>query len=58
MAIEDLDGLYKMPQDNENVDRPITAKMQSYKIQCKDIKFAYEKDSYSLEHSKLADSRG
>jgi ATP-binding cassette subfamily C protein LapB len=58
VAIEDLDGLYKMPQDNENVDRPITAKMQSYKIQCKDIKFAYEKDSYSLNIPNLQIQEG
>ena len=58
VAIEDLDGLYKMPQDNENVDRPITAKIQSYNMQCKDIKFAYEKDSYSLSIPNLQIQEG
>ena len=53
VAIEDLDGLYILPREGENVERPITAKLQSHKIQCSDLKFAYNKDSIALNIPKL-----
>ena len=43
VAIEDLDVIYKLPNDNENVDRPITAKLQSHNIELSDLKFSYKK---------------
>ena len=53
VAIEDLDGLYKLASDNEGVDRPITAELQSHSIQCKDLKFAYNEDSVVLNVPNL-----
>ena len=53
VAIEDLDGLYKLDSDNEGVDRPITAQLQSYGIQCKGLKFAYNKDATALNIPNL-----
>ena len=53
VAIEDLDGLYKLPNDNENVDRPITAKLHSTSLKCEDVKFAYKKDSFTLNIPRL-----
>jgi ATP-binding cassette subfamily C protein LapB len=48
VAIEDLDGLYKLASDNEGVDRPITSQLQSHGVVCKDLKFAYNQDSATL----------
>jgi len=53
VAIEDLDGLYKLASDNEGVDRPITSELQSHGIQCKDLKFAYNEDSVVLNVPNL-----
>ena len=53
VAVEDLDGLYELASDNEGVDRPITSQLQSYGIQCKDLKFAYNKDSVVLSVPNL-----
>ena len=53
VAIEDLDGLYHLASDNEGVDRPITSKLQSYGVQCRDLKFAYNKDSVVLNIPNL-----
>ena len=53
VAVEDLDGLYAMASDNENVDRPVTLKLQSYDIACVDVKFAYNKDQLVLNIPKL-----
>lgn len=48
VAIEDLNGLYELDSDNEGVDRPITAQLYSHGIQCKDLKFSYNKDAVTL----------
>jgi ATP-binding cassette subfamily C protein LapB len=53
VAVEDLDGLYGLAGDNEGVDRPITSQLQSYGIQCSDLKFAYNKDSVALNIPNL-----
>tara|TARA_B110000211_G_scaffold224161_1_gene274926 strand:- start:1813 stop:3702 length:1890 start_codon:yes stop_codon:yes gene_type:complete len=53
VAVEDLDGLYELAGDNEGVDRPITSKLQSYNIQCNDLKFAYNQDSVVLNIPSL-----
>ena len=42
-----------MASDNENVDRPVTLKLQSYDIACVDVKFAYNKDQLVLNIPKL-----
>ena len=53
VAIEDLDGLYNLASDNEGVDRPISSQLQSYGVQCIDLKFAYIKDSVVLNIPNL-----
>ena len=53
VAVEDLDSLYKLASDNEGVDRPITSQLQSYGIQCSDLKFAYNEDSVVLNVPNL-----
>ncbi len=53
VAVEDLDGLYKLASDNEGVDRPITSQLQSYSIHCKELKFAYNEDSVVLNVPNL-----
>ena len=53
VAVEDLDGLYKLDSDNEGVDRPITSQLQSYSLLCKDLKFAYSQDSATLNIPNL-----
>jgi len=58
VAIEDLDGLYKLSSDNDGVDRPITAQLQSYGIVCKDLKFTYSQDSAVLNIPNLQIQQG
>jgi len=53
VAVEDLEGLYKLASDNEGIDRPITAQLQSHGILCKDLKFAYNEDSVVLNIPNL-----
>ena len=53
VAVEDLDGLYGLERDNEGVNRPITSKLQSHGILCKDLKFAYNEDSVVLNIPNL-----
>ena len=53
VAVEDLDGLYKLAGDNEGVDRPITSQLQSHSVLCKDLKFSYSQDSTTLNITKL-----
>lgn len=53
VSIEDLDGLYKLASDNDGVDRPITSQLQSHSILCKDLIFAYSKDSTTLNIPNL-----
>ena len=53
VAVEDLEGLYKLASDNEGIDRPITAQLQSHGILCKDLKFAYNEDSTVLNIPNL-----
>jgi len=53
VAIEDLDSLYKLASDNEGVERPISSELQSYGIQCKELKYAYNEDTVLLNISNL-----
>ena len=53
VAIEDLEGLYKLDSDNEGIDRPITAQLQSHGILCKDLTFSYSQDSAVLNIPNL-----
>ena len=53
VAIEDLDALYKLASDNEGVDRPITSKLQSHSVVCKNLKFSYSKDAAILDIPNL-----
>lgn len=53
VAIEDLNSLYKLASDNEGVERPISSELQSYGIQCKELKYAYNEDTVLLNISNL-----
>ena len=53
VSIEDLDALYKLASDNEGVERPVSSPLQSYGIQCKDIKYEYNQDTALLNISNL-----
>lgn len=53
VSIEDLDSLYKLASDNEGVDRPITSKLQSHGVACKNLKFSYSEDAVTLDIPNL-----
>jgi ATP-binding cassette subfamily C protein LapB len=53
VAVEDLDALYKLSLDNENVDRPITKKLTTCNLQCSDLKFSYNGELVALNVPKL-----
>ena len=58
ISIEDLDNIYKLQSDNEGISSPITHKMSSYDLSCKNIKFGYVEDSPILNIKKLSIKEG
>jgi len=58
IALEDLDNIYKLAQDNAGVDRPITHKLHSYNIRCEDVQFGYYENSTILNIPKLVIKEG
>jgi ATP-binding cassette subfamily C protein LapB len=58
ISIEDLDNIYKLQKDNEGIDRPITYKLNSYDIRCKDVQFGYIEDNPILNIKNLIIKEG
>jgi ABC-type transport system involved in cytochrome bd biosynthesis fused ATPase/permease subunit len=58
VALEDLDNIYKLAQDNDGVERPITHKLHSYDIRCDDVEFGYYENSRVVNIPKLTIKEG
>jgi ATP-binding cassette subfamily C protein LapB len=58
VALEDLDNIYKLSQDNEGISRPITHKLHSYDLRVEDLKFGYYENSTVLNVPKLTIKEG
>ena len=58
IALEDLDNIYKLAQDNEGVERPISHKLHSYNIRCEGIEFGYYENSTVVNIANLSIKEG
>ena len=58
LAIDDLNNLYSLPCDNENIDRPLHPYFDTKDIVCKEIKFAYEEENQVLQVNNLKIKEG
>ena len=58
MSIDDLNNIFKLPSDNEGMEKPINSIMLNVDLVCNDIQFAYSKDSAVLKTKKLRITQG
>ena len=58
MSIDDLNNIFKLPSDNEGMEKPINPIMLNVDLVCNDIQFAYSKDSAVLKTKKLRITQG
>lgn len=58
MSIDDLNNIFKLPSDNEGMEKPLNPIMLNVDLVCNDIQFAYSKDSAVLKTKKLRITQG
>lgn len=58
LAIKDLDSIYKLPSDNEGVDKPLTPYLNRVDIKATNIKFGYLKDKSAINVASLNINEG
>ena len=58
MSIDDLNNIFKLPSDNEGMEKPINPIMLNVDLVCNDIQLAYSKDSAVLKTKKLRITQG
>jgi ATP-binding cassette subfamily C protein LapB len=58
ISLEDLNNLYKLAQDNQGVERPITHKLHSHEIRAEGVSFEYYENNSILNIDKLIIKEG
>ena len=58
MSIDDLNNIFKLPSDNEGMEKPLNPIMLNVDLVCNDIQFAYSKESAALKTKKLRITQG
>jgi ATP-binding cassette subfamily C protein LapB len=58
LAVKDLNNIYKLPSDNENVQRPLNPYFNTKNIKCTDIKFDYIENQTVINLAKLEIKQG
>lgn len=58
ISIEDLDNIYKLPKDNENINIPLDYDFKNYDIRCKDLSFEYNENNPILSIPELSIKKG
>lgn len=58
LAITDLDNIYKLPTDNDGVQRPLTPYLDTKDIRCCDIKFGYTQNQTAISIQNLEIKQG
>lgn len=53
MALQDIERIYALPNDNEGVEKPLFPKINTPSYQCKDVKFSYGEDKATVGISNL-----
>lgn len=58
LAVKDLDNIYKLPSDNDGVDRPLSPYLDTVDIRCNEIKFGYSEQVSVIAVSQLSIKQG
>lgn len=58
IAVIDLENVYSLESDNEGVERPLTPNVIEPKFQCKNVKFAYARDTAPIKINQLTINPG
>jgi ATP-binding cassette subfamily C protein LapB len=53
LAVKDLNNIYKLPSDNEDIDRALTPYLDRVDIGCNNIKFGYSKEKNAINVASL-----
>ncbi len=53
LAVKDLNNIYKLPSDNDDIDRPLTPYLDTVDIKCSNIKFGYSKEKIAINVASL-----
>lgn len=57
-AIKDLERIFSLPIDNEEIDKPLTPILDNITIECKNIKFKYANNAHLMQIPKLCINAG
>ena len=58
LAVKDLNNIYKLPSDNDDIDRPLTPYLDTVDIKCSNIKFGYSKEKIAINVASLNIKQG
>ncbi len=58
LAINDLNNIYNLDRDNENIDRPLTPFLDTVDLKCQDVKFGYTDQSNAISIANLEIKEG
>lgn len=59
ISLQDLENLYSLPQDNQDIENPIVKDLQTYNIEVKDLEFSYyEEEKIDLQIKRLSINKG
>lgn len=58
LSVKDLDNIYKLPVDNDGIDRPLSPYLDTVDIRCNDIKFGYSEQVTAISVSQLNIKQG
>lgn len=58
LSIDDLNNIYSLPCDNEDVQRPLSPHLDTKNLLCSELKFAYESENTILQLNHLDIKQG
>lgn len=58
LAVKDLNNIYKLPSDNNDIARPLSPYLDTVDIKCENIKFSYSKEKYAINVASLNIKQG
>lgn len=58
LAISDLDNIYKLPTDNNAIQKPLTPYLDTKDIKCSEIKFGYSENHTAISVAQLEIKQG
>lgn len=58
LAVKDLNNIYKLPSDNNDITRALSPYLDTVDIECDNIKFGYSKEKYAISVASLNIKQG